>query len=114
MDKEQKTNQMLYEKMALEQKLFVAELKSSSPEKIIEKAYEFVMREDILLAVEGDDLLIPKAKALLKLDKPLDAIYHEWLDNDFTHMDMVRDTISDCADYHIKYQKDKLNKGTER
>lgn len=107
MDRVKQVNRLLYDKMAEEQKEFVDELKGSSSEYVIEKAYELVMREDILLSIEGEDLSISQANALLKLKFPLDAIYQEWLDNDFSHMDMVRDTITDCADFHVKQQKTK-------
>lgn len=114
MNYEQQLNRMLYEKMAEEQQIFVDELKNSSPDLIIEMAYELIMREDILLAIEGEELPDDKAQALLKLEKPLDAIYREWLDNDFSHMDMVRDTISDCADFYMKQQMEKQNNDYER
>jgi hypothetical protein len=100
--------------MAEEQQIFVDELKNSSPELIIEMAYELVMREDFLLSIENEELPDDKAQALLKLDKPLDAIYREWLDNDYSHMDMVRDTISDCANFYINQQNEKQNNNYER
>ena len=41
---------------------------------------------------------VSKAKQLLKLEKPLDLIYQEWLGNDYSHMEMIEDTINDFAD----------------
>lgn len=72
----------LYEKAYKEQQEFIAELKKSTPEKIIEQAYELVMREDILMTFEDDYLSPEQAKALLKLEYPLAACYRTWLKND--------------------------------
>ena len=98
MSKIEEINAALYNKMSKEQENFIQVLKQSTPDKIIEKAYEIVMREDILLSIEGKDMPVSKAKQLLKLDKPLDSIYQEWLENDYSHMEMIEDTINDFAD----------------
>lgn len=110
MNREQQINQQLYEKMRLEQRNFVEELKLSSPEKIIEKAYELVIREDILLSLEGDELPFEKAKALNNTKYPLSAVYDEWISNDYSHMEMIRDTLSDCADFYFKEQRSEKKK----
>ena len=72
MSKIEEINTALYEKMSKEQQNFIKELQHSTPELIIEKAYEIVIREDILLSVEGNEIPILKAKQLLKLEKPLE------------------------------------------
>ncbi|NLN49090.1 MAG: DUF3848 domain-containing protein [Clostridiales bacterium] len=92
----------LYEKAYKEQQEFIAELKKSTPEKIIEQAYELVMREDILMTFEDDYLSPEQAKALLKLEYPLAACYRTWLKNDCSHMEMLRDTISDLGSKLVK------------
>lgn len=90
----------LYRKAAQEQEQFVDNLKLQPPDKIIEAAYEKVMRDDILMLLEPDnDFLDDKqVKALLKLDYPLSACYDEWLNNDCSYMDMLRDTVTDFAE----------------
>ena len=89
--------ELLYRKAAQEQEHFIENLKSQPPEKIIEAAYKKVMRDDILILLEPENetLSHEQAKALLKLDYPLSACYNEWLDNDCSYMDMLRDTITD-------------------
>lgn len=58
------------------------------------------------MILESCDMSDSEAKALLKKDYPLDSLYHEWLDNDCSHMDMLRETISDCAKKEIKHRRD--------
>ena len=49
-------NTALYEKLYAEQQEFISSLKTMTPEKIIQFAYELVIREDILLSLEENDL----------------------------------------------------------
>ncbi len=91
---------LLLNKAKKEQSTFIENLKHQPPDKIIEAAYEKVMRDDILIFLEPENetLSHEQAKALLKLDYPLSACYNEWLDNDCSYMDMLRDTITDFAE----------------
>ena len=97
MDLSGNINQQLYEKASQEYQSFIGELKQMSPEKIIEKSYEKVFKEDICLSLENNDLPTPKAKALLALRYPLDELYHEWLNTDSTYMDLLQDCIENRA-----------------
>ena len=87
----------LYKKAHREQEEFILELKKSDPEKIIERAYEQVIREDILAILENNYLPPEKIKELLKLEYPLATCYNSWLRNDYSHMEMLRDTISELS-----------------
>lgn len=107
MSKTEEINAALYEKMFKEQKNFIQELKKSPPEEIIERAYEIAIRGDILLSVEGNEIPVSKAKQLLKLEKPLNSIYQEWLKTDNSYMDMIEDTINDFAGELEKQAKKK-------
>lgn len=59
-------NTTLYEKIYAEQQQFISSLKTMTPENIIQYAYELVIREDILLSLEENDLEAKQCKALLK------------------------------------------------
>lgn len=103
MDSTNDLRDLLYEKMYKEQEQFIEKLKLSTPEEIISSAYEKVMRDDILMTFENEDFLDNKhIKELLKLDYPLSACYNEWMDNDCSHMDMIRDTVEDFAKRLVK------------
>lgn len=97
----------LYEKVYNEQQEFIADLKKSTPEKIIEQAYELVIREDILMTFEDDYLSSEQIKELLKLNTPLALCYDEWLHNDCSHMEMLRDSITDFSSELVKENKQK-------
>lgn len=48
------------------------------PGEILQKAYEYVCREDILLSLEYNDLSPKQAKALLKSPTPLADVFKKW------------------------------------
>ena len=73
-------NTALYEKMAAEQDKFRDWLKSQPPEEILNHAYEYTVREDILMAMEELDLPQSRAAALLASPSPLADVYKEFAD----------------------------------
>ena len=107
MNHTEKLREQLYEKASKEQSDFIENLKHQPPEKIIEQAYELVMHEDILMTFEDDYLTDKQIKELLKFDYPLSVCYDRWLKVDCSHMEMLRDTVSDFADSLIKEQDEK-------
>ena len=96
----------LYEKASAEYNAFISEVKQLPGDQAIERAYEKVIKEDILLTLDACDLPDKEAKALLSMKKPLDAMYRECLDSDCSYMDMIRDTIDDLAQKEIRNQRD--------
>ena len=114
MEQKDTIKDLLYEKMNNEQNDFVENLKHLPPEKIIQSAYEKVMRDDILMLFEDDFLDDKQIKALLRLEKPLSACYDEWLKNDCSYMDMLRDTVDDFSKDLVKeHEKAKKKKRSE-
>lgn len=114
---------LLYQKASKEQDDYIEHLKTLSPKEIIDKSYEKVMRDDILMTFENDymsEYLSDKqVKELLKLDYPLSACYEEWMDTDYSHMEMLRDTIDTFAqrlvdENEAEKQKNKKRQEPER
>lgn len=102
---------LLYQKASKEQDAFIENLKTLSPQKIIDKSYEKVMRDDILMTFEDDYLSDKQVAELIKLDYPLSACYEEWMDTDYSHMEMLRDTIDDYTQRLVKeHETEKQNK----
>ena len=54
MEQRNELKDLLYEKMSKEQDNFIEKLKHSSPEEIISKAYEKIMRDDILMLFDDE------------------------------------------------------------
>ena len=60
-------DEQLYGKLSQEQDTFRKELLALPPEEILDKAWEYLVREDIMLAMEYNELDDEQAKALLEL-----------------------------------------------
>lgn len=83
-------NMALYEKLYAEQNGFIESLKNSTPENVIQHAYELVIREDILLSLEENGLDARQCKALLRERKPLDKLFLAWEKHEGDHMNEIR------------------------
>ena len=90
-------NTRLYEKMFAEQEQFRDWLLSRPPAEILNHAYEYTVREDILMSLEYNDLEDSQARALLKSGKPLKQIFERWEDKETSHMENIWDTVQEQA-----------------
>lgn len=91
-------NTALYNKMYAEQEQFKSMLRSSSPEVVMQHSYELVMREDILLSLEENDLTPKQCKALLKQKEPLSELFLAWENGESNHMQEILSCIENKAD----------------
>ena len=103
-------NTALYEKLYAEQQEFVESLKNSTPENVIQNAYELVIREDILLSFEENDLDEKQCKALLREKKPLNKLFLAWEKHEGDHMNEIRDCIENKANELIKLTRLKADR----
>ena len=104
----QELNTELYKKLFAEQENFKGWLLTQPPEVILSHAYEYVMREDIVLAMEYHDLTNEQAKALLDSSSPLSDIFHDFEKIEGDHMDTIRSCIEIRADKNIEKQREEL------
>ena len=103
-------NTRLYEKMFAEQERFRDWLLSQPPAEILNHAYEYTVREDILMSLEYNDLEDSQARALLKSGKPLKQIFERWENKETSHMKNVWDTVQEQAKAAEAKQKAKAQK----
>ena len=103
-------NTRLYEKMFAEQEQFRDWLLSQPPAEILNHAYEYTVREDILISLEYHDLEDNQARALLKSGKPLKQIFERWENQETSYMDTVWDTVQEQAKAAEAKQKAKAQK----
>lgn len=103
-------NTKLYEKMFAEQEQFRDWLLSQPAAEILNHAYEYTMREDILMSLEYHDLEDSQARALLKSGKPLKQIFERWENQETSYMDTVWDTVQEQARAAEAKQKAKAQK----
>ena len=71
-------NTQLYQKMYAEQEQYKAYLLTLTPEQILDHASEYICRENILIAMENNDLDNARAKALLRSPTPLADVYNKY------------------------------------
>lgn len=97
-------NTALYEKMAAEQDKFRDWLKGQPPEELLHHAYEYAVREDIVMAMEELELTGAQAQALLDSPSPLADVYRHFEKLETGYMDVIRDSIENRADEVCKAQ----------
>ena len=95
-------NTQLYQKMFAEQELFKTELMLLLPAEVLDKAYEYVCREDILMALEYNDLSSRQAIALLKSPSPLADIFKKWEKQENNHMEDIWNTVEAHANEVVR------------
>ena len=81
-----------------------------APEEILNHAYEYTMREDILMSLEYHDLPDAQAKALLKSPSPLADVFADWENKETGHMDDIWQTVEDRAKAEVQKHKKKDEK----
>ena len=95
-------NLQLYNKMSAEFEKFKEELLNSSPQEVLDRAYEYIIKDDIVLSLEYTDLTASRADALLKSENSLDDVYNAWMDSESSHMNETRDILDSAADALIR------------
>jgi hypothetical protein len=107
----------LYEKVSAEFAEYKNNLLAMSPEQILEHAYDYAIREDIVLALEYFDLHARQAQALLKADSVLSAVVEKWEGWKNNYMESIQEAI-ECKANEIsraEYIKDvRARKACER
>ncbi len=97
-----KLNTQLYQKMFAEQEAYKAELLAKPPTEILDHAYEYTCREDILLSLEYNDLSPRQAKALLKSPSPLADVFKVWEKWETNHMENIWDAVEARANEVVR------------
>ena len=98
-------NTALYKKLFAEQEVFRDWLKNQSPEEILNHAYEYTIREDILLSLECHDLSDAQADALMKSPSPLADVFRDFEKRETDHMETIWDCLESRADTILEEQR---------
>lgn len=91
-------NANLYSKMEETFQDFTNWLLKQSPEVILDHAYEYAIKENILLVLEYNDLEESQVNALLATEDPLDFLFNELEDSATISLDALRSLIEDKAE----------------
>ena len=88
---------ILYKRMATEQDSFRQWLVNQPPEEILHHAYEYTVREDIVMAMKELELTDAQAQALLDSPTPLADVYRHFEKLETGYMDVIRNSIENRA-----------------
>ena len=98
-------NTALYQKMFAEQEKFRDWLKGQPPEEVLNHAYEYTIREDILMSLEYHDLSDAQADALMKSPSPLADVFKDFEKRETDHMETIWDCLESRADTILEEQR---------
>ena len=101
-------NKALYDQMFAEQVAYKSGLLAKPPAEILDHAYEYAIREDILTIMEYHDLSDERAEALLRSESPLADVYKEYERQEPGYMDVVLDSLEACADAAIQREQKRM------
>lgn len=105
----------LYKKISAEYDARMAEIKQLSPAKIIACAYEIAIKDDLRLCFDAGEVSTETAKALLSLEKPLEHVYRQWLETDFSsYMDDLRACMESEAQHILRQERMQAKSTTTR
>ena len=94
--------EQLCEKMRQEQNKYYDWLTAQPPEEILRHAYEYSVREDIILATEEMNLTPAQVRALLNSPAPLADVYKDFSKLETDYMSIVAQCVEDRADDLLK------------
>ena len=95
-----------YEKINREMNEYLAEIKTKSPEEIVEAAYEITYKQEILCMFESEGTFNDKQNmTILKTKNALDYLYQEWMEYDGSVLDELRDSVNLAIENQIDYFK---------
>ena len=100
-------NTGIYEKMAAEQNVYRDWLLTLPPDEILQHAYEYAVRQDILFAMEDLELQPEQCRALLKSPSPVADILKDFEKLEQGYMDAIRDCIDGRASKMMQLEKQK-------
>lgn len=104
-------NAQLFQKMSAAQDKYRDWLLEQPPMEILFHAYEYSVREDILMMMENEDLTEAQAKALLKSPSPLEDVYKAWEKQDTGYMGDLWATMENRADEVIQREQKSRSEG---
>ena len=100
-------NTAIYHKMEAEQDSYRDWLLTLPPDEILQHAYEYAVRQDILFAMEDLELQPEQCRALLKSPSPVADILKDFEKLELGYMDAIRDCIDGWASKMMQLEKQK-------
>lgn len=95
-------NITLYRKIETEQERFKEWLLTLPPEQILGHCYEFTVRENILIAMENNDLPLKSATALLESKDVISEVYETYQKREVGEVTIAWECIEMCANKRLR------------
>lgn len=99
-------NTAIYHKMEAEQDSYRDWLLTLPPDEILQHAYEYAVRQDILFAMEDLELQPEQCRALMKSPCPVADVLRDFEKLELGYMETIRDCIEGRADKLLQPEKE--------
>ena len=97
-------NVILRTKARTELSIFRRHLLSQSPQTVLDNAYAYVTKSDMVAIINETEFTEAEAKALLSCPKLLDSLFKEYGNHSSNSMDVLVSFITDKAEEYAKSQ----------
>lgn len=97
----------LVKKMSREFDNFVIELYFKDADTVLKRAYEYVIKRDLLLAIRDDygNLGADELHFLCNQREPLESLYKRWCKREVTYMDRIVETVDNYCSSGVEVYK---------
>ena len=87
-------------------------LEGSVPAKVMNRAYEYVIKQDLLSVLRETPLTHQQLSVLAPQRRPLDFLYRLWLKTEYSHIDALRRAVRrETRRIYLKRQTEAIRKG---
>lgn len=100
--------EQLYDRAAQELKNYLEVMKTEPPEKIIDRAYEIAIKQNMVMLLETHDFTLPQLKVLTGIERPLQVIYESRLVQEDSMISELGAVFESYADHMLKAQSVRL------
>ena len=107
-------NIILRQKVRTELALLRRQLISQSPEKVLERAYEYATKSDMVMLFNAREFSDEEAKAMLAKPRLLDTLFKEYGNHSSNSMDVLVYFIQDKAEELVEEYRDRRARDTTR
>ena len=95
----------LYEKLVQEQEQYAEWLKTQPPDVILKQAYEYAVREDIVLLLEYNEPTEQEARALLQEQNVIEKVLQLWEEKETSYMQELWQTMEQYAEDQLRIER---------
>lgn len=94
---------LLYERVSKANDEYHDMLCSQQPQNIIREAYQITIKDDIVELLTEPSLSARQIDTLLTFPNPLNALYYDWLETNYSHMDELLESVEATAEEQAEY-----------